>query len=92
MAAVDIAAEIADRPHLGEVVEREQLGAQAVVDVVGIIGDVVGDRRKLRLGAGEAPQLQVLARDVSPDGVRHAAVAIMSDGVAGAVGRAARCA
>ncbi len=43
-----------------EIVEREQLGAQAVVDVVGVIGDVVGDRGDLRLGAGEAPQLEVL--------------------------------
>ena len=33
---------------LGEI---EQAGAQAVVDVVRVIGDVVGDRRRLRLEA-----------------------------------------
>ena len=31
--------------------ERKQAGAQAVVDVVGVIGDVVGDRGRLRLEA-----------------------------------------
>ena len=51
----------ADQRQLGEVVEREQLGAQAVVDIVGIIGDIVGERRKLGLGAGEAPQLEICA-------------------------------
>ena len=35
----------------GNVVEVEQAGAQAVVDVVGVVGDVVGNRRDLRLGA-----------------------------------------
>ena len=39
-----------DRADRGEI---EQAGAQAVVDVVGVIGDVVGDRRRLRLGLGE---------------------------------------
>ena len=32
--------------------ELEQAGAQAVVDVVRVVGDVVGDRRRLRLEAG----------------------------------------
>ena len=31
--------------------EREQPGAQPVVDVVGVIGDVVGERRRLRFEA-----------------------------------------
>ena len=50
---------------LGEIVEREQLGAQAVVDVVGVIGDVVGDGRDLRLGAGVAPELEILGLAVT---------------------------
>ena len=56
-------------------VEREQLGAQPVVDIVGVIGDVVGDRRHLRLGAGEGPELQVLMCLIGPDRRRHAALA-----------------
>ena len=46
------------RHHL-EVVDGEQAGAQAVVDVVGVIGDIVGEGRGLRLQRGEAPQLQI---------------------------------
>ncbi len=41
--------------------EGEQAGAQAVIDIVGVIGDVVGDRRDLRLGAGIAPELEIAA-------------------------------
>ena len=33
----------------GDVVEAEQLGAQPVVDVVGVVGDVVGEGGDLRL-------------------------------------------
>ena len=32
-----------------EIVERDEPGAQAVVEVVGVVGDVVGERRHLRL-------------------------------------------
>ena len=42
------------RHHL-EIVNRKQAGPQAIVDVVGVIGDVVGDRRDLRLQRGKAP-------------------------------------
>ena len=47
----DLAQQAADHRHLREVGEREQIGAQAVVEVVRIVGDVVGDRRDLRLRA-----------------------------------------
>ena len=40
--------------------EGQQPGAQAVVDVMGVVGDVVGDRRALRLEAGEAVELEVV--------------------------------
>ena len=63
----------------GEVVEREQPGAQPVVDVMGVIGDVVGDGGDLGLGAGKAPQLEILSRPMKPDRVRHAALAIAPD-------------
>ena len=36
-----------------EIGEREQAGAQAVVDVVVVVGDVVGERGDLRLGPGK---------------------------------------
>ena len=43
---------------LFEVCERQQPGAQAVLQIVAVVGDVVGDRRGLRFEAGvkvEAP-------------------------------------
>ena len=43
-----------DQRHLEQLLEREQAGAQAVVDVVIVVGDVVGDRRHLRLEARPA--------------------------------------
>ena len=52
MAVVDLAQELGDEGRGGaDVGEREEAGAQAVVDVVRVIGDVVGDRRRLRLEA-----------------------------------------
>ena len=60
----------------GDVVEREQSGAQPVVDVVGVVGDVVGEGGDLRLDAGEAPQLQVLQPGIIEDRRRHAVLAI----------------
>ena len=58
--------------HLGDIVEPEQLGAQAVVDIVRVIGDVVGKRGDLRLGAGEARKFEVCAagRDRGRNAVR----------------------
>ena len=39
----DLAQDFADQRHAGQLLEREHLGAQPVVDVVGVVGDVVGD-------------------------------------------------
>ena len=50
----------ADQRHHLEVVDLKQAGAQPVVDIVGVIGDVVGEGRDLRLQRGEAPELQIV--------------------------------
>src|SRR3546814_13545815 len=47
------------RSQVPQVVEREQPGAQAVVDVVVVVGDVVGKRRHLGLRRGEGGELEV---------------------------------
>ncbi len=60
IARIDLAHDVADDRNRGDVVERKQVGAQAVVDVVGVIGDVVGERGDLRFRAGKGPQLQIL--------------------------------
>ncbi len=84
--------DFAHERDLRKIVEREQIGAQAVVDVVGVVGDVVGDRGDLRLGAGEAPQCEVLQAVIVQDRLRHAALAVAARRV-GRRGRSAdRCA
>ncbi|PAV72329.1 hypothetical protein WR25_08953 [Diploscapter pachys] len=45
-----------DDRHREQLVERQQPGAQAVVDVVVVVSDIVGDRGDLRLQAGVAGQ------------------------------------
>ena len=67
-----------ERHHL-EIVDRKQAGAQAIVDIVRIIGDVVGDRGDLGLQRGKAPQFEVVEPDVVGDSDRHAAIAIPPD-------------
>ena len=47
-----------ERHHL-EIIDAKQAGAQAIVDVVGVIGDIVGEGGGLRLQRSVAPQLQI---------------------------------
>jgi hypothetical protein len=63
--------DFARQRNRGDVVDAEQLGTQPVVDVVGIVGDVVGDSGQLRLDTGKAPQLQILLAGVEPDRLRQ---------------------
>ena len=55
-----------------ELGDRKQAGAQAVVDVVGVVGDVVGDRGRLRLEAGVAGEIERLTLVVAKDRGRNA--------------------
>ena len=74
----DIGDHVGCERHDLEIVDPEQAGAQTIVDVVGVIGDVVGDRGDLGLQRGEAPQLQIIEPDVigNADGNAMVAVAI----------------
>ena len=63
----------------GELVEAEQVGAQAVVDIVGVVGDIVGESGDLRLGAGEAPELQILHAVIAEDRLGNAVLAIAAE-------------
>ncbi len=51
----DISDHLGCERHDLEIVNPEQPGPQPIVDVVGIIGNVVGDRRDLRLQRRKAP-------------------------------------
>ena len=50
---------------------RKQPGAQPVVDIVIVVGDVVGQRRDLRFGAGKVSSSSVMALVVLGDRRRH---------------------
>ena len=61
MKSVDLSHQALDIRNGGaKLGEREQTGAQAIVDVVGVIGNIVCDRSRLRLEARMEAELQAL--------------------------------
>ena len=71
-----------DQRHVGEIGDREEAGAQPVVDVVVVVGDVVGERGDLRLGPRIGVDAQIMARIVFGDRRRQRRVerAVVLDG------------
>ena len=73
MKSVDLSHQALDIRNGGaKLVEREQTGAKAIVDVVGVIGNIVCDRSRLRLEARMEAELQALHCIVAEDGGRDA--------------------
>ncbi len=72
----DFVQERGDEGDRSDRIEIEKARAQPIVDVVRVIGDVVGDRRRLRLEAGEFGQREALAPVIGPDRLGHAALAV----------------
>ena len=85
----DLADDFAGQRDGGDVVNAEQPGAQPVVDIVGVVGDVVGESGDLRLQARKTPQFQVLQARKVQDRLRHAALAIAANWLAVAIGERA---
>ena len=56
----DLAQDVVEQRQARELLDPEHLGAQAIVDVVGVVGDVVGDGAALRLGARIAPEFEIV--------------------------------
>ena len=77
----------ADHRQACEIGEREQGGAQPVIEVVCVIGDIVRDRRDLRFGARVAPEREIEGRVEVGDALRHAALAIFAGRLALGVGQ-----
>ena len=74
MESVDLSHQAVDKRNGGaKLGEREQTGAQAVVDVMGVIGDIVSDRSRLRLEARMEAEVQALQCIVAEDRSRNAA-------------------
>ena len=78
--------------HDLEIVDPEQAGPQTIVDIMGVIGDVVGDRGDLGLQRGEAPQLQIIKPDVIGNADGDAAFAVATQCSSAAGRSAGRCA
>ena len=85
----DLGDDVRRQRHHLEIIDGEQSGAQAVVDVMGVIGDVVGDGRDLRLERGKAPEFQIVVSDVIGDADGDAMLAVSADRRAAALGQRA---
>ncbi len=81
MQPVNLRQDFGQKIDFAEVAEVEQSRAQAIVDIMGIVGDIVRNRRCLRLGAGETAQFQRISGVKFEDGEGHAAFAIFLDGI-----------
>ena len=61
----------AGKRHLGKLGEGEHACAVAVIDVVIVVGDVVGKRRKLRFDRSIRVEREILLGAMAEDGLRH---------------------
>ncbi len=61
---VDLGEDRTQQRHVAEIGNREQSRAQPVVGIVIVVGDIVGQRRHLRLGARPGRELEIVARHV----------------------------
>ena len=58
MARIDLAHQITDEEHIAQIVDGEEIGAQAIVDVMRIVGNIIRNGGGLRFSAGEACQIE----------------------------------
>ena len=61
----------ARKRHLGKLGEGEHAGAVAVIDVMIVVGDVVGERRKLRFDRSISVEREILLGAMTENGLRH---------------------
>ncbi len=92
MLCMDAREKVGDQRDGGELIKREKPGPEPVIDVMGVIGDVVGDGGDLSFGAGKTPKFQVLTSEfvrsaIRPDRMRQPASKVGSDRSAVAKGQ-----
>src|SRR5208337_5214542 len=80
MAVLDLGDDAADKRNRANVGQGEEAGPEAVVDVMGVVGDVVGERRSLRLQTGVEGEVERLAPVAVQNRLRDAARAIARRG------------
>ncbi len=54
----DLCQKLGQKWHNGKIIEGEQPGTQAIIKVMGIVGNIVGQSRRLRLGAGKMAKIK----------------------------------
>ena len=64
----------AGKRHLGKLGEGEKAGAIAVIDVMIVVGDVVGERGKLRFDRGKGVEREILPHAIIDDRGRDGTV------------------
>ena len=82
MARFDLVDEARDEGHFADRLDAQQSRPQSVVDIVGIVGDVVGERGGLRFEAGVGHEVEFLLGVVGEDRFRYAARAPALGGLA----------
>ena len=80
MADAGLGEELANEREVCEVSDCKKLGAQSVIDIVGVVGDIIGNGGDLGLGAGERRKLEVLISAVELDCVRNPPLAVTGGG------------
>src|ERR1700722_8604220 len=73
---LDLVEEPCEKSNFAEVSRIEKPRPRAVVDVVCIVSDIIGNGRDLGLTAREPHELERMARVIFEDGERHASLAI----------------
>lgn len=68
---VNLAHQTGKERHVFQHLERQVAGPQAIIDIMGVVGDIVGDGRDLRLQARITRQFQIVKRTVVQDRLRH---------------------
>ena len=85
----DLRQDVAQERDFPQVVDGEHAGPQPIIDVVGVIGDVVGDRPGLRLRTGELGEGKVLAGAIFDDLLRNPPLRVAAGRRARGVGQGA---
>ncbi len=69
-----------EKRHLLQHVEGQIAGTKAVIDIMRVVSDVVGDRRNLRLQTGIGGNFEIMDFAIVQDGLRHRAMGALAVG------------
>ncbi len=79
---VDFRDQQADQRHIAQVIDGKEPGTQAIIEVMGVVGDIVGNCRNLRLRRGMAREIERELSIEFGNRERNALRAVAADGLA----------